>query len=535
MKIKELILIVLVIIFSSCEDALDKQPLDKISEANFWLTSVDAEAGIQGCYDALQCRGKSKNFSWELWGLMDTFTPVANPRNARQAAISSGTFDPSNPIVRQMWASAYKGISRCNDFLTHIDDIPFTDNEKDRKARMKGEASFLRALFYYQLTLIFGDVPLILENKEVADAMVSRNPQSEIFEAIYQDLKVAVENLPKSYKGSDIGRATQGAALTLKTKVQLLQEDFDGAAASAKAVIDSKEYSLQPKFPDVFSWKNENNSEVIFDIQFISFVEDGNCFEKMYSTRSHSSWGWTWFHPTLWLVNRFERIDNNPTFTIDDSRIQPEVYEHFEGRDPRMDWTIIRPGAYTIVKAGKKVLYPYGISGYTHSRTGMTARKNVIEGDGGIPYDSPNNWILFRYADVLLMYAEAKTQTLSGTITDESVYSAINAVRERASDKLPLYAVGSLTKDEIIEKIRNESICELALEGWLYARFKRWDWLKLNNGFEVKGMKTNKKICTFAEKPIVTRQFFDYNKWWPIPQTEREINPNLTQNEGYPQ
>lgn len=535
-KIKIVLFAALVLLFAACDDALDKQPLDKISDATFWLSPADAEAGIQACYDALQCEGKSKNMSYELWGLMDCFTPIAHPRDGGRFQIASGTHDPSTGDVARMWSSAYRGIARCNDFLMNIDDIPFADNEQDRKTRMKGEASFLRALFYYQLTMIFGDVPLILEVLEVSEAMVARSTQAEVIQAIYNDLSVAESSLPSSYTGGDMARASKGAALTLKTKVQLLEEDFAGAAASAKAVMDSDVYSLQPDFSDVFNFQNENNSEVIFDIQFISFVNDGNCFDKMYATRSHSSWGWTWIHPSLWLVDRFEKIEENPEYTIEDDRIQPEVYDYFEGRDPRMDKTIIRPGAHTLVKQNQDVLYPYGISGYTHTRTGMTVRKTIIEGEGGIAYDSPNNWILFRLSDVLLMYAEAKTETLSGgVVTDASVYEAINAVRARASDKLPLYEVGSLTKDEMIAKIRNESICELALEGWLYPRFKRWDWLNLNDGFQLLGMKTNGDICTFADSPILTCQYFDYHKWWPIPQQERDINPNLTQNPGYPE
>ncbi|MFV0505749.1 MAG: RagB/SusD family nutrient uptake outer membrane protein [Bacteroidales bacterium] len=534
MKTKTIYFIFILTFFVACNDMLDRQPLDKISESTFWLSPDDAEAGLQACYDALQTKGNSGSFCYEMWGMMDCFTPIAQPRDVG-TLIANGTLDPSERNVLAMWTSAYRGITRCNDFLAHIDDIEFTENEQNRKKRMKGEASFLRALFYYQLTMIFGDVPLILDVLTVSEAMVSRSAQSEVIKAIYKDLDFAESSLDLKSTGNDIARASVGAALTLRTKVQLLEGDFEAAATSAKTIIDSEVYSLQDNFTDVFNWHNESNSEVIFDIQFISFVDDGNSFDKMYATRSHASFGWTWIQPTLWLVDKFEKIEEHPTYTIEDERIKPEVYEYFEGLDPRMDWTIIRPGSHTIDLNGKDILYPYKTANYTNSFTGMTTRKTIIEGKGGLPYDSPNNWILFRLADVLLMYAEAKTETLSGTISDASVYEAINAVRSRASDKLPLYVVGTLTKKEMLENIRNESIRELALEGWLYARFKRWDWLKINNGFEVMGIKTNGDVCTFADSPTVTTQFFDYHKWWPIPQSERDINPNLTQNAGYPQ
>lgn len=527
MKNKIILLAVMLTLFASCEDLLDKQPLDKISEATFWLSPKDADAGLQACYDVLQCRGTSKNPAYELWGMMDALTPISYSRNGGYNSIAEGTHDPGNGLVNGYWNVAYKGIARCNDVLDNIDDIPYPDNESDIKARVKGEASFLRALYYYQLIVAFGDVPLILSVQEVSEAMVPRAPQNEIIQAMHKDLDIAVNSLPVSYSSTEIGRATKGAALTLKTKIHLFEEDWDGAASTSKQVIDLGVYSLQPNFKDVFNWKNENNSEVIFDIQFISYVDDGATFDKMYSTRSHSSWGWSWLSPTLWLVDKFEKIDENPEYTIEDERIQPDVYEYFEGRDPRMDATILRPGGHTIVEKGLDKLYPYEITNYHHSKTGLTTKKTIIEGDGGIPYDSPNNWILFRYSDVLLMYAEAKKQL--GQLDQATADLSINAVRERASDKLPLYSATDITLDDIYD----ECIRELAFEGWLFPRFKRWDMLKLNDGFKVMGMATNSTSSTFAASPVVTRQYFDYHQWWPIPQSERDINPNLTQNPGY--
>lgn len=529
MKNKIILLAIMLTLFASCDDLLDKQPLDKISEATFWLSPKDADAGLQACYDVLQCRGTSKNPAYELWGMMDALTPISYSRNGGYNSVAEGTHDPNTGFIRDYWSVAYKGIVRCNDVLDHIDDIPYPDNESDVKAWVKGEASFLRALYYYQLIIAFGDVPLILSVQEVSEAMVPRSPLADVITAMHDDLDVAISNLPNSYTASNVGRATKGAALTLKTKVHLFEKDWEGAASAAKQVIDLGVYSLQPNFRDVFNWQNENNSEVIFDIQFISFVKDGATFDKMYATRSHSSWGWSWLSPTLWLTEKFEKIDENPEYTIEDARIQPEVYEYFEGRDPRMDATILRPGGHTVVEKGLDKLYPYGITNYHHSKTGLTIKKTIIEGDGGIPYDSPNNWVLLRYSDVLLMYAEAKKQL--GQLDQVTADLSINAVRERASNQLPLYSAADITLNDIYD----ECIRELAFEGWLFPRFKRWDMLKLNDGFEVMGMATNSTNCTFATSPVVTRQYFDYHQWWPIPQSERDINSNLTQNTGYPE
>lgn len=527
MKNKIILLTIMLGLFASCEDLLDKQPLDRISEATFWLSPKDADAGLQACYDVLQSSRNGMNATYEMWGMMDALTPISYSRQNAYNTIAEGTHDPNNRIVSSYWNWGYKGIARCNDVLDHIDDIPYPENELNIKERVKGEASFLRALYYYKLVMAFGDVPLILSIQEVSESLIPRASQADVIAAMHGDLDVAINSLPVSYSGADVGRATKGAALTLKTKTHLLEKDWSGAASSAKQVIDLGVYSLQPTLKDVFNWQNENNSEVIFDIQFISYVGDGATFDKMYATRSHSSWGWSWLSPTLWLVDKFEKIEDDPEYVIEDDRIQPEVYEYFEGRDPRMDATILRPGGHTIVEKGLDKLYPYGITNFHHSKTGLTIKKTIIEGDGGIAYDSPNNWVLFRYADVLLMYAEAKKEL--GQLDQATADLTINAIRARASDKLPLYNAGDIT----IENIYDECIRELAFEGWLFPRFKRWNMLKLNSGFEVMGMATNASSCAFASSPVVTRQYFDYHQWWPIPQQELDINTNLTQNPGY--
>jgi len=295
-------------------------------------------------------------------------------------------------------------------------------------------------------------------------------------------------------------------------------------------------YKLQTSFPDIFNHKNENNSEVIFDVQFISFIGDGSSFDKLWGNRSASGDGWSWIHPTLWLVDKYERIEENPQYTIDDKRIPPAIYNYYEGRDPRMDWTIIRPGAYFTDRNSKKILYPYQVINYAHSLTGMHLRKNVIEGSDGIAYDSPNNWIVFRLADVMLLFAEAKTQSAfqnGQTVSDPEIYNAVNQIRQRASSKLPLYENGSLTKEQMLEKIYDERIRELAFEGWLTSDFKRWGKLNINDGLKIMGLTINNTSVKFATSPVATRVFAAKNNLWPIPQREIDVNPNLTQNPEY--
>jgi hypothetical protein len=529
-------LLLLPFLILSCEGILDKQPLDQISETTFWETPQDAVAGLNACYDALQTIGDSKNLCDELMGMLDCLTPVGNSRDANTAAIANGNVDPTNNRIYQWWTAHYRGIVRCNDFLDHIEGIEFPSNDAGKKERMTAEVKFLRAFYYFQLVDYFGDVPLIVHMQKLQESQVPRDSKDKIITAMLEDLNYAVGKLPVSYPPADAGHVTSGAAKTLKLKYQMMTKDFAAAAVTAKEIMDTPGYSLLNNYPAVFSHTNENNAEVIFDIQFISFVGDGSSFDKLWGNRSASANGWSWIHPTLWLVDKFERIDPNPVYEIKDKRIPAEIYNYFEGRDPRMDWTIVRPGAYFTDNNGKAQLYPYQIKNYAHSQTGMHLRKNVIEGPDGIADDSPGNWIIFRLADVMLLYAEAKTQSAysgGALVTDPDIYEAINDIRKRASAKLPLYAIGTLTKEAMLERIYDERIRELAFEGWLTSDLKRWKRLELNSGLQVRGLTINNTKVSFSTTPIVVRDFKAHYYTWPIPQSEIDVNPKLIQTTGY--
>ncbi len=503
------------------DDILDKQPPGELSSGSFWKTEEDASAGLTAIYNALNTGRQG----WGLnhMGLMDLFTPIGNARDNDKLAISSGTHDASNQAIERIWRTSYKGLVRANDFIENIDNI---DMDKSLATRMKAEAYFLRALYYHNIIDNFGDAPLFEHVPTVEDALVTRTPRADIIALIKTDLDFAINNLESSYSGFDVGRATIGAATTLKLKVALLENDWSTAATVAEQIMRMG-YELLPNYADVFTPENENSSEVIFDIQ-----NGGDPAEKFYSTRSGTVGGWTWVQPTLFLVNKFEVIDPNPVYVQEDKRIPTEVYDHFEGRDPRMDYTIVRPGAHLIDRNGKDRIHPYGVAQYQNSQTGLQARKYTIPGKSSVrPRNAPLNWIIFRYSDILLNYLEAVAKrdgigSVSQTILDQT----INKVRTRASDRLPLYTQGNITWDNIYD----EYIRELAFEGWVYSSMKRWRTLEINNGDRVLGLAINSTSVAFSINPLYI-SIFDPNKnyLFPIPQGERDINPNLTQNPGY--
>ncbi len=519
---------------TSCEDVLDEQPNDDIAETTFWITSTDAEAGLIACYDALRPRSNQVPFFWEFWGAFDQLIQIGTIRNGRVRSFSTSTGPADDIHIERSWSAYYRGLVRTNDFMVHIDAIPFENPE--RKENLIGEARYLRAMYSYGITMIWKDAPYYLNVPGLEAVDIEKTPQQEIINQIKEDLAIAIEKLPDT--PNDPGRVGKGAAYMLQLKLALFEEDWDTAVDAAQAVIDLGIYSLQPNYADIFTLENENNSEVIFDIQGIADndIEPGNTFERFYSNRSSSNSGLSWMNPGLWLVDKYEIIDPSPAYTQDDPRIPTEIYDYFEGRDPRMDANIIRPGAYFVGAGGNEVLYPF-INNYTHSRTGLHARKYVVTGDGSRPGagTSPLNFIVFRYADALLHYAEARVMQSPAAFNDQGVLDAVNAVRARASDQLPLYSPGTFSSaDEFLDALYDERIRELPMEGWLYWDFKRWGLIEQRNGFDVMGIELTGGQVQFRSSPVVTQVWApNKDEYFPLPQAERDVNPNLGQNPGY--
>ena len=534
MKLAKYILIGYLMIAVSCEDLLDEQPVDVIAETTFWQTSTDAEAGLVACYDALRAPRERMAFTWERWGLFDLLTQMGTCRNGQVRSASTSTITPTTNFLESAWGAQYRGLIRTNDLLVNIDDIPFEDAE--RKDHVIGEGRFLRAMYLFSLTMIWQDIPYFDDVPGLEATEVTKTSQAEIIESIKQDLAIAIDKLPDTPK--DPGRAAKSAAYMLQLKVALFEEDWDTAVSSSQAIFDLGVHDLYPDYAGIFTLENENNIEVIFDIQGIADndIEEGNTFEDAYSGRFSSNNGLSWVNPGLWLVDKYEIIDPNPPYVQEDTRIPTEMYDYFEGRDPRMDANIIRPGAHFIGAGGQDLLYPF-VRNYTHSQTGLHSRKYVIPGDGSRPGRdaSPLNFIVFRYADALLHWAEAKVQQSGSAVGDMAVLDAVNRVRARASDQLPLYTPASFTtEEELLQAIYDERIRELALEGWLYWDFKRWGLIEDRDGFEVMGVQISGGSVVFRSSPVVT-QVWNPNKdeYFPIPQSERDLNANLGQNPGY--
>ena len=555
-NIKHILILLLlsVMTFSCAEDFLDKAPMDQLSSATFWSDEKDAQAGLIAIYDALQPPTDGNPYrgcaSWASLGVLADITPIGFERqNQRLRPVGDGVHDGSNVYLATAWTLGYRGIVRANDFLTNIDNIEFSGaNAEQAKNIMKGEAMFLRAMNYYWLVELFGDVPLFTHVPTVEDASTPRSPKSEVIKLIKEDLTFAIANLPRR-ADAEIGRATKGSAMALLVKTALYDRDWATAASVSEDIMELGDYDLVPDYGDVININNENNEEVIFSVQhvFNNDAEDGSYVEKLYGNASSSGNGWTFIQPTLWFVEQFERIIENPQEGVDyvnegglNSNGQPkipnEIYEYFEGRDPRLDHTIIRPGARFLDKNDVNILYPHEMIGALHSFTGMHMRKYVMPGSGSaLDWDGPLDYIVFRYADILLCHLEAVAMRDGvDNVSQEVLNNTINKVRARASVLLPQYPAGNITMDDIYR----ERICELGFEGWTYFDMKRSGMIEINNGYQVRGLSVVvNQTVSFNPSGIGNVRIFDpaVHYVWPIPSDEIQKSSNaLVQNPGYP-
>ena len=519
-----LILVILVLAagLAACnKDLLNTRPDYKYTQGNFWTSDHAAETALTGCYSVLRYAGLYGGDATPLWE--ETATPNAyNYDNTIGFnAIAEGEQSPSTGgIIPNRWSHCYQGIGRCNTFLYRIADVKM---DTALKSRMKAEVRFLRALYYFNLEAYWGGVPLIVDPPDLeAQGKLSRSPREEVVQQILKDLDAAAAVLPLKYSGQDVGRATRGAALALKAKVLLFeasplfnpdqdQTRWSTAAAACSAVMQMASaagYQLYPDYRDLFLPTHENNAEVIFDVQFI-YPYEGNSFDlidRQYNTNA----------PLGGLVDAYETTNGLAIDDPDNDQYDPN--NRYKNRDPRLDATIVYPGS---VYMGKTVATDrFAITGYGLLKysiySAATAPSDVANLGKG---QSATNYMVLRYADILLMYAEAKNEADG---PDASVYAAVNAVRERVD--MPAVPEG-LNQDEMRQVIRHERRVEFAGEGYYYNDIRRWKMAE-----EV----MNAPIKTHDNRVIETRHFDasrDY--WWPIPTHQMDLNAALEQNNGY--
>lgn len=498
----------------SCDDGLDLIPSGSVSEAIYWSSERDAVLSVNAAYRELDGVGIIQ---------LDATTDIAmhapsGPQTLYDVAV--GTIDPTNTSIRDYWRRYWRAVRKANDPIVNIDRIQV--GSPALLARLMAEARFLRAYAYTQLTSFWGDVPLITQPLIVGDAP-SRTNKDEVVDFIIAELNDIINSnsLPLSYSGSDIGRATHGAALALKARVALRNERWAIARDAAKAVIDLGIYELFPSYPELFMYAGQQSSEVIFDFQYAvgGFVH--NPFGRSAATLG----GGSGIDPIRHLKLQHERI----------GPVNPD--DPYEGLDPRWGYNVL----YTGVVAPNGNVYNSWPDSNTGDRVGVSeaatqygfnVRKWIDwENDASAPTNSSLNFILIRYADVLLMFAEAKIELNE---IDQSVYDAINEVRQRPTVEMPVIIPGK-SQAELREILRRERTVEFPWEGIRIFDMNRWKIGEAKTGL-VQGMQY--KDTETGEWRILSRNLTrshraDRDYLWPIPQEETEVNPNIGQNPNY--
>lgn len=482
--------------FTSCKKELDQKPISSATTETFYATTNDFIQGVNAIYN-------------DLRPYPDRLINLSETRSDNLYAVSEGgvrDWDPinnfsntlaSNPYVSEAWQTNFNGIYRANVFLDQLQKNGNIITDAALKNRLEAEAKFLRAFYYFDLVRYFGKVPLMDHPVTATEALnIPRSPVADIYKLIIADLQFAGDNLPVSYSAAEVGRATRYAAKGLLALVYMTRSgptygiegpglglnEWGGAATLLDEIIASNKYTFLPGYSSIFSYTNENNKEVLFDVQYISGgLGQGATFlwllvpEGYFNSFGLPNQGGIYIRPVSEdLLNSYEADDTRKTFSI-------------------------QPG--------------YTYQGTTETRSFVVKYVDVTK-YGKSRTDWPINFIALRYTDILLMKAECILNGASGTQAD--VDAIVNQVRQRAG----LDAVSNVTLPQLMEERRREFVGEGL----------RWHDL-------VRSGLVESIMAAWIAKDDVQHQIQPFNKnyiIYPIPQSELDVKQGLyTQNPGY--
>ena len=471
--------------FSSCSDFLEQNPQTDLSENDFYKTADDILSAVNGVYSSLQEGDIYGN--WYVFGEI----PSDNTRNQLSGSVTTQKefdqfyIDTQNSMLAKFWKAAYKVINRTNTVLGRIDGIEINTELANR---YKLECKFIRALMYFNLVRVYGDVPLVLKEISISESYdILREPKENVYNQIIADLKEA-QDLPVSYSTAEDGRATQGAAKALLANVYMTLHKYAEAETILAEIINSGQYSLLENTPgslnidgykNVFSPVNHNSKEGIFEIQFLKggYGEGSNYANNFAPENSGTN-----------VVAVGGTGGNNIP--------EMDIYNAYEEGDLRRDFSM-------------------SLGYYDNRKNNEWVESRYVCKFMDVPYqnnDASNNYPVIRYADVILMYAEALNQ--NGKTAEACKY--LNMTRRRGfgyqtTETSPV-DLQTTDKAQFALMVEQERRVELAFEN------HRWfDLIRTGRAVEV--MKS--KGFSLNETNLIC----------PIPQKQIDVNPKLTQND----
>lgn len=465
------------IFFASCSGLLDKDPLGRLDTDTYFTTADDAIQAVNTAYRSLLINNENNNFYW-VFGTVASDDAIPGGDASRPGIIDIDAMNhtAATQELNDFWKLNYAGIVQAN---TVIEKTPLIEADQTLKNQIIGEALFLRSYYHFILAQVFGDIPLILEVQPPDEVFVPRTSQQEVYAQVAADGALAASLLPVNYSGSNIGRATKGAALALKAKAHLYLKQYPDVINTVGEIKNLGVYALMPNYQDNFLDSTQNNSESVWEIQHTNLeLGVGNNLNQWWASK---------------------KVEDGYGF----AEVPMDFIAAFEPNDPRLKFTV----------AQKNEDYFGVVYKASFSSTGAGPRKYlqpVIEvtqkSDGGI------NYTAIRYAEVLLWEAEAYAesgQTSAALAPLEEVRARARAQAADPATTLPVITTTDQTM--LIDLIRHERRVELGFEMHRFFDLVRWG----------------------IAKDVIPGFIVDKNEVFPIPQTELDLNSNLTQNKGY--
>lgn len=534
----------MLLINTSCKKQLDQQPLDKFAAADFWTTEDNAYLALVAIYRGniyANAAEFNPNDWWDPTGLnwLEMATDNAYPRTGDAGAqnkLTNGTLASNLGILGNYWSNSYSRIAHCNDFLENIGKVTM---DSTHRARMIAEVKFIRASQYFYLCQFFGSVPLITNVLTPEQAnVVFKATHQQLVDFVIAEYSSAIPALPrqKDLLTSEIGRASKQAALAFLGRIQLAEGKYSDAVLTYKSILDYGDNIIDPNYQSIFLEANENSSENIFSTQYVPNLLGNPLMQHL---APGVGGGFNLINPLGSLFDAYQFTDGT-TFSYTDPRYNSK--DLYLNRDPRLKYTLLVDnsiyGTTKFISNPDSAAARDRLGNATLDQTGFGIRKYMNETlTVGLPTQNGANIPIIRYAEVLLSYLEAKLE--AGQAIDVPLLDAtINKVRGRASVNMPRILITDPTLLRPI--LRNERRVELALEGirlWDLLRWKIADQVLKGDfyGHPFPGIKTTikKKTATTAADPYsrwyVTSKAFrkGLDEYWPIPQAEVNINPNL--------
>ena len=507
---------VAILLMVSCKsDLLDITNPNQPTTETFWKTEDDAIKGINAAYSRFYKEGTWMRWLSFRYDLASDEGWSTSPWNeladwTRFVYVNYNFWEGNNVH----WEDFYVGIFRANQVLEYVPDIEFDNNA--RKDQVIGEAEFLRALWYFQIAILWEKGTLILEPMDAGYEPEDAS-EAQIWAQVEADLTSAAAKLPEQWDNANLGRATVGAAKALLAKAYMQQHKYAQAQAELQWLIDREGtlYGLMDEYLDNFTHFQENNREGVFEIQFDETNKgntgnNANMATGFQRTQFYApdGVGWQDGKARAWLVDEYKKETNL------DGDNDIRLYHNIGYQDSPTDFPDENPLLYNRT-------WQASWGDHMFIRKYSTTYYRNLE-----DYFAPNNYRLIRYADILLMYAECIVET-GGSLTEAAQY--VDKVRQRPSTNLPslansVHADALTSRESFLKRLQMERTLELCFEGWRWADLKRWGLLDSQQGID----ELRSRDADFNNF-IIGR-----HSRLPIPQIEVDNSDNkLTQNPDY--